>query len=142
MYSIYVMIEGQGPIWEFHWSSVHHRKLVRNVLFSFSHEHPSTLGPDLGQPRLAPQGGARRRGWTSLPARRRSGSGRSSSKPRNPRNFDTIGGGGTGVSDTFIDKTVFHVVREAQPLFHALFCVNTLSGTLFSPASTAKGLRA
>ena len=42
-------------------------------------------------------------------------------------------------------KTVFHAFRGAQPLFHALFGVKTLSGTLLGPAFytrvTGLGLR-
>ena len=57
--------------------------------------------------------------------------------PRNPRHFGTIEGERTRVSYTLLTKTVFS--RGAQPLFHALFGVKTLSGTLLGPAFNEKG---
>ena len=39
-------------------------------------------------------------------------------KPRNPRDFETIEGGRTRVSDTSLTKTAFGALRGAQPLFH------------------------
>ena len=50
---------------------------------------------------------------------------RSSAKPRNPRHFDGIRGGRKRVPDTLLTKTVFG--RGAQPRFHTLFGVKTLS---------------
>ena len=38
-------------------------------------------------------------------------------------------------------KTVVHVLRGAQPLFHALCGFKTLSGTLLGPTFHEKGLR-
>ena len=40
-----------------------------------------------------------------------------------------------------LTKTVVHVYKGAQPLFHALFGVKTLSGTLWGPVFNASGLR-
>ena len=42
-------------------------------------------------------------------------------------------------SDAFIHKTVVHAYRGAQPLFHALFGVKTLSATLFAPPLMKRG---
>ena len=77
--------------------------------------------------RMTPIPCAPRRRSSARPRARRT------SKPRNPRNFDGIKGGRKRVSDTFTTKTVFDACRGAQPLFHALFGVKILSGTLFAP---------
>ena len=62
--------------------------------------------------------------------------------------FDGIDGGRKRVSATFIvtvltkmSKTVSDALRGAQPLFHALFGVKTLSGTHWGTAFNELGLR-
>ena len=57
----------------------------------------------------------------------------SEAKPRNPRHFDGIKGGRKRVSDVFVGKDSVSCTRGAQPLFHTLFGVKALSGTLWAP---------
>ena len=62
-------------------------------------------------------------------------------KPRNPRYFETLEGGRKLFSDIVLTKTVFGALREAQPPFHALFGIKTLSKTFLRTAFNETGLR-
>ena len=51
--------------------------------------------------------------------------------PRNPRHLRLLEAGESVFHTFFLIKTVVHAYSGAQPLFHALFGVKTLSETLF-----------
>ena len=76
-------------------------------------------GSQRGRPRDAPDDPRRRAHGRDLPC------------PATQR--PCVDGWGNRVSDTSLTETVFDALRGAQPLFHALFGVKTLSGTLFAP---------
>ena len=56
--------------------------------------------------------------------------------PSNPRHFEAIEGAKTRVSDMLLIKRVFDTLR-VQALFHALFGVKTLTGTVLRTGATA-----
>lgn len=49
--------------------------------------------------------------------------------------------GESGIQPLLLMETVFHALRGAQPVLHAIFGVKTLSGILLGPAFNASGLR-